>query len=316
MLDTVEPERTEAPAPPRRGHRHSRRRREAIAAYLFIAPDFLGLLVFVLVPMLLAFGVALYEVDGFGNYTFVGLDNYRLMAEDDNLWHSLRVTAVYVGCFVPLTFVCGLSMAMLARHQFRGVGWVRAAFFMPHVVSLVVVGFVWQFLLTDKHGLLPSVLEPVGLGDLSLLGEPSLALATYIAVSVWFLAGYQMLIFLAGLKDIPPEYEDAARVDGAGPWKRFRHVIWPLLRPTSFFVLVTSTVAAVTGLQAFDLVYVLTAGGPANATSTMVFYIYQQAFEQNHMGYASAITTLAVGILMALTGLLFSLTRGGRFDED
>lgn len=316
MLDTATGPENEAPPAAPRPRGMSRKRREALAAYAFVAPDLIGLLVFVVVPMLLAFGVALYEVDGFGNYAFVGLENYRLMADDDKLWESLRVTVIYVAACVPLTFVCGLSMAMLARHQFRGVTWVRAAFFMPHVISLVVVGLVWQFMLTDKRGILPTILRPFGLGDISLLGEPSFALASYIAISVWFLMGYQMLIFLAGLKDIPVELEDAARVDGANAWMRFRHVIWPLLRPTSFFVLVTSTVMAVTGLQAFDLVYVLTQGGPANATSTLVFYIYQQAFDQNHIGYASAITTLAVGLLVLLTGLLFSVTRGGRFDED
>ncbi|UYM05008.1 carbohydrate ABC transporter permease [Solicola gregarius] len=287
-----------------------------VAAYLFLAPDLLGLLVFVVLPMCLAFGVALFEVDGFGNYTYVGFDNYALMADDDKLLQSLRVTGMYVVAFVPLAFVSSLGIALLVRRQFRGVGAVRAAFFLPNVISLVVAGLMWQFLLVDKRGIVGNVLGTVGLGDVSLLGEPSLALATFIAISVWFMMGYQMMVFLAGLKDIPADLEDAATVDGAGVWQRFRHVTWPLLRPTSFFVLVTSTVAAVTGVQAFDLVYVLTKGGPANSTSTIVYYIYEQAFTLNNIGYASAVTTLAVGILMVGTALMFALTRGGRFDED
>lgn len=296
--------------------RAGRRRREALAGYAFVAPDLLGLLVFVALPMVLALGVSVYEVDGFGGYTFVGLDNFRAMAEDDQLWQSMRVTAIYVVAFVPLCFVVSLGLALLVRDHFPGIGAVRMALFAPHVISLVVVGVVWQFLLIDKQGAVPALLRPVGLGDVSLLGSPGLALGTLVAVTVWFFMGYQMLIFLGGLKDIPAEYTDAAMIDGAGPWQRFRHVTWPLLRPTSFFVLVNATVGAVTGLQAFDLVYVLTKGGPANSTSTVVFYIYQQAFGFNHYGYAAALTTVVVGFLVLATGVMFAATRGGRFHAE
>jgi multiple sugar transport system permease protein len=294
----------------------TKKRREALAAYAFLAPDTIGLLIFVAIPMLLAFGVAFFKVDGFGNYQFIGLGNYRLMAGDDQLWASLRVTALYVVSFVPIAFVVSFGLAMLVRNHFKGIGWVRSAFFLPNVVSLVVVGLIWQFLLVDKRGALSRMLAPFGLGDVSFLGTPSLALGTYVVISVWFLMGYQMLVFLAGLKDVPRELEDAASIDGAGPWQRFRYVIWPLLRPTSFFVVVNSTIGAVTGLQAFDLVYVLTKGGPARATSTIVLYIYEQAFTFNNMGYAAALTTVVVALLIICTGLMFGFTRGGRFDQD
>jgi len=294
----------------------SRRRRETIAAYLFLAPDAIGLLVFVGIPMVLAFAVAMYQVDGFGGYQFVGLQNYRTMVDDPQFWDSLKVTGIYVITLVPIVFVVSLGLAMLVRDHFKGVGWVRSAFFMPYVISLVVVGLIWQFLLVDKRGVASRVLEPVGLGDVSFLGSPKLALGTYVLVSVWFLMGYLMLVFLAGLKDIPRELEDAASIDGAGRWQRFRYVTWPLLRPTSFFVLIHTTVGAVTGLQAFDLVYVLTKGGPANATTTVVFYIYEQAFTFNNLGYASALTTLVVLLLVVATGAMFAATKGGRFDQD
>jgi multiple sugar transport system permease protein len=319
MLTTTEPKQDEAgPLAARRRRRgwDRRRRREAAAAYLFLAPDAIGLLIFVGIPMVLAFIVALYEVDGFGNYTYAGFDNYRTMMSDDRFWESLRVTATYVLTLVPLSFAVSLGLALLVRDHFRGVSWVRAAFFVPHAISLVVVGLIWQFLLVDKRGAVPKLLEPFGLGDVSFLGSPSLALGTYVVISVWFLMGYLMLIFLAGLKDIPRELEDAARVDGAGRWQRFRYVTWPLLRPTSFFVLVWSTIGAVTGLQAFDLVWVLTEGGPANSTSTVIFYIYEQGFTFSNLGYASAMTTLVVMLLVVVTGLMFAFTRGGRFDED
>lgn len=294
----------------------SRKRREALAAYAFLAPDTLGLLVFVALPMVLAFGVAFFKVDGFGNYQYVGLANYKLMAGDDQLWASLKVTAMYVVTFVPIAFVVSFALAMLVRNHFRGIGWVRSAFFLPHVVSLVVVGLIWQFLLVDKRGALSKLLAPFGLSDVSFLGTPSLALGTYVVISVWFVMGYQMLVLLAGLKDVPKELEDAAQIDGASTWQRFRFVIWPLMRPTSFFVVVNSTIGAVTGLQAFDLVFVLTKGGPARATSTVVLYIYEQAFTFNNMAYAAALTTVVVAILVACTGLMFAFTKGGRFDEE
>lgn len=300
--------------PTRRPGVRNRRRRETLAAYGFLAPDLLGLAVFVALPMVLALGIAMFEVDGFGGYTFVGLDNFKAMADDPMLVKSAEVTLTYVALFVPLSFVVSLGLALLVRDHFPGVGLVRAAFFVPNVISLVVTGVLWQFMLADKQGVVPHLLRPLGLGDVSWLGDPSLALPVLVVISVWFLMGNQMLVFLAALKDIPGEYEDAARVDGAGPWQRFRHVTWPLLRPTSFFVLVTSLVNAVTGLQAFDLVYVVTKGGPANATSTVVFYVYDQAFSEGHYGYASAITTVSVVFLMLVTGVMFAVTRGGRFD--
>ena len=283
---------------------------------VFIAPDLLGLLVFLVLPMLVALAVSLFAVDGFGNYSFAGLDNFRRMADDPLLHTSAKVTLTYLALYVPLVFVVSLALALLVRDPYPGVGAVRAALFLPNVVSLVVVGVLWQFMLVDKRGIVPALLTPLGLGEVSWLGDPRYALLTLVLVSIWFLAGYQMLIFLAGLKDIPGEYYDAARVDGASAWQRFRHVTWPLLKPTSFFVLITSIVNAVTGLQAFDLVYVMTKGGPANATSTIVFYTYQQAFQFNNYGYAAAITAVTVGFLVVVTGALFAVTRGGRFHDD
>ncbi|GAB3682811.1 carbohydrate ABC transporter permease [Saccharopolyspora tripterygii] len=287
------------------------KRSDASAAAAFLAPDALGLLLFIALPALLALLVGFFEVDGFGNVEWAGLENFRLMAGDGLLWKSFGITLGYAALFVPLAFFAGLGLALLVSEHFPGVAVVRAALFLPNAVSLVVVGLLWQFLLTDKTG---AVAKLTGLDDVSWLGDPTLALLTLVLISVWFLMGYQMLIFLGGLQDIPREYYDAATVDGGGPWQRFRHVTWPMLRPTSFFVLVTSLINAVTGLQAFDLVYVLTSGGPANSTTTVVYYAYQQAFLFGRFGYASAICALLVVALGAITGALFALTRGGRFD--
>jgi multiple sugar transport system permease protein len=296
--------------------RLSARHREWIAGYLFVLPDALGLLIFVGGPMLLSLSLGFFGVTGFGGYRFVGLANYRRMLADPLFLESLKVTLLYVVLLVPSLYVTGLGLALLVHRRSRFSGLFRTLFFLPHMVSLVVVGLIWQVLLIDKIGVISRVSAAIGLGGLSWLGDPSLALYAIVGVSVWFLMGYYMLIFLSGLQDIPREYLDAARIDGAGPVASFRHIILPLLRPTSFFVLLVSTVAAVAGAQTFDLVYVMTKGGPANSTALAIYYIYEQAFQFGEYGYAAAMASVLVVILLAFTAILFRATRGGRFDYD
>ena len=292
----------------------SKRRRESVAGYLFIAPDAIGLALFAAFPMLLALGLGFYEVDGFGGYSFVGLANYRRMLLDPLFLQSLRVTLLYVLMLVPSLYVVGLGLALLVQRRSRIAGLLRSLFFLPQMVSLVVVGLIWQVLLVDKIGPVNRFFAGLGLGGLSWLGDPRLALASVVVVSLWFLMGFYMLIFLGGLQDIPTEYYEAARLDGASPARAFFYITLPLLRPTSFFVLLVATVTAVAGGQAFDLIYVMTKGGPANSTELTIYYIYQQAFQYNEFGYAGAMASMLVVILLALTLLLFSVTRGGRFE--
>jgi multiple sugar transport system permease protein len=289
------------------------RRRERRAAFLFLLPDSLGLLVFVVVPMILAIGLAFFSLDGFGHLRFIGLDNYVRLSQDPQFWASLRTTAVYVVVTVPVLFAVSLALAVLVKERFPGVGIVRSALFLPYVISLVVVGMIWEFMLTDKVGVVTRALAAVGLDGVSMLGSPDLALGAVILISVWFQMGYYMVIFLAGLQDIPAELYEAARMDGAGPWQQFRAITVPLLAPTSFFVLLTSTIAVVTG--GLDLVYVLTQGGPAGATSVLIFFVYEQAFLFGEYGYAAAVGSILLVGLLAWSALMFFLTRGGRFSH-
>ena len=298
------------------GFRLSSRQREWIAGYLFVAPDAIGLLIFVGAPMLLSLSLGFFSVSGFGEYSFVGLANYRRMLGDPLFWQSLKVTVFYVVMLVPALYVCGLGLALLIQADTRVNGFVRTLLFMPQTVSLVVVGLVWQVLLIDKIGLLNRLISALGVGGFSWLGDPRLALIMVVVISVWFLMGFYMLIFLGGLQDIPREYYEAAKIDGAGPVASFYRITLPLLRPTSFFVLLVSTVTAVCGSQTFDLVYIMTRGGPANTTSLAIFYVYQQAFLFNEYGYAAAMASVLVVVLMLITVLLFMLTRGGRFTYD
>lgn len=291
---------------------NDRLRRERRAAFWFLLPDTLGLLVFVAVPMVLAVILGFFRVDGFGSFDFIGIDNYVRMVGDPQFWSSVRITLIYLLAVVPLIFVMGLGLALLVQQKLPFIGLIRSALFVPYVVSLVVVAMVWQFMLADRVGILSRLLGLLGFENVSPLGEPSLALGTVVLVTVWFQMGYYMIIFLAGLQDIPGEYYEAARIDGASAWQRFLRITLPLLRPTSFFVLVTATVAVMTG--GLDLIFVLTGGGPAGATSLLIFYIYEQAFLFGELGYAAAVGSVLVVAMLAWSLAMFALTKGGRFE--
>src|SRR5690242_794773 len=222
----------------------SRKHREWLAAYLFLLPDALGLLVFLGVPMVLALSLGFFEVNGFGDYTYIGLDNYRQMFKDPLFRDSLRTTATYVVVLVPGLYVVGLGLALLVKEKLPFNAVFRGMLFLPNVVSLVVIALVWQFLLVDRIGVVNKVLGRLGWQGRSWLGEPKLALGSLLVVTIWFLMGYYMIIFLAGLQEIPREFYEAARIDGASPWRAFRDITLPLLKPTSFFVLLISTVTA------------------------------------------------------------------------
>jgi len=299
-----------------RPSRLSRKHREWLAAYLFLLPDALGLFLFLGVPMALALSLGFFEVDGFGHYTYIGLDNYRQMFNDQVFLDSLRVTGKYVLILVPGLYVTGLGLALLVNQKLPMIPIFRGMIFVPYVISLVVVALVWQFMLVNRIGMVNKFLSRIGLEGQSWLGDPKYSLGSLLVVTIWFLAGYYMIIFLAGLQEIPRELYDAARIDGASALRMFRDLTLPLLRPTSFFVLLISLVTAVAGQQGFDLVYVMTQGGPAYSTNLVVFYIYQQAFQFSHYGYAAAMASFLVVVLVLLTGILFAVTRGGRFDFD
>jgi multiple sugar transport system permease protein len=289
----------------------SRRQREGWAAALFLAPDVIGLTVFVGLPMVLSFVLSLFQVSGFGQYDFVGFGNYARIFADPVFFSSLGTTLIYVVFLVPGGFVVSLLLALLVRQKLPGVGFFRTAYFLPFSISIVVVALIWRFMLDDQVGVLNKMIGLVGIPPQSWLGDPHLALGAAIVVTIWVQMGYYMVILLGGLQDIPTEYYEAARIDGATAWDNFRHITWPLLKPTSFFVLLTSTVAALTG--AFDLIYVLTKGGPANSTNVLIFYIYQQAVQYGEYGYAAAMGTFLVIIMLACSTAIFVTTRGGRF---
>jgi multiple sugar transport system permease protein len=295
----------------------SNARREERAGWLFVTPAALGIGVFVVLPMALAVIFGFTDADGFGNMSFTGADNFSRALSDPLFWASLRTTVLYVVVFVPGVYVLALIMALLVNGKLPARAFFRTAFFAPYAVSLVVVGLVWKYILADSTGFLVQALGWIGVDDPpSFLGDPTWALWCVTFISIWFFVGFYMIILLGGLQEIPGEILEAAQIDGAGPWQVLWHVVLPMLKPTTFFVLVLASIAGLAGLQAFDLIYVMTQGGPANSTSMGVFYIYQQAFRFNNVGYASAMATLYALALLAMTAVAFRVTRGGRFEHD
>jgi len=305
-----------ANGPAARGSRRplTRSAREAVAGWLFVAPSTLGMLVFLVVPMAASVVVSFFRVSGFGDQRFVGLENYRRLLHDPVFGSSLATTGLFTVLFVPLLFTASLGLALLLQKRRPLIGLWRSLVFAPHVVSLVVVGLVWQFLLTDHVGVVNRVLDGLGLPAPSWLGNPAFALPAVVLISVWFFMGYYMVIFLNGLNDIPASYYEAARIDGAGRWRSFRHVTWPLLRPTSLFVLVMTTLTAIGAAGVFDLIYVMTKGGPDYGTQVVMFYIYQRAFQLNDFGYSSAMAAVVSALLLLVMFVMLRLTRGGKVD--
>jgi multiple sugar transport system permease protein len=298
---------TTLPSRPLRWWR-TRRGQQWLVGYGFLLPDLIGLTLFVVAPIVGAFWISLHRWSGIGAQRWVGLDNYHTLIHDKAFVQSLKVTAIYTFSFVPLLFVISLALALLVNQGLKLTGFLRSAFFAPFMVSLVVASVVWSFMLQDPAGVVNVIIGWFGFGPQEWLGSTKLALISVIIVTLWQSVGYSMIIFLAGLQDIPGVYYEAARVDGAGPWRRFVSITLPLLRPTSTFVLVISFIGA---FQLFDPIFVMTQGGPANATTTTVYYIYQQAFQFLQLGYASALS-----VVLFLIILVFSLLQLRVFRDD
>lgn len=285
---------------PRRGGR------ERLTAALFLAPDVLGLAVFVVLPILAALAISFTNWNALGAPGWIGAANYQRLMADPVFWSSLKTTALYTVIYVPLVFVVSLGLAVLANQRLPLIGMFRTLFFVPVVLSLVVTGLMWRFIFDEQVGLLNYGLSLLHLPPRAWLGDVNLALPAIIVVSVWINMGYYMTIFLAGLQDIPREFYEAARIDGANGWQAFRRITLPLLTPTSLFVLVVTLIGS---FQVFDQIWVMTKGGPADATQVTVIYIYKQAFQYLSLGYASAIAFALFLVIFLVSLAQFWLLR-------
>ncbi len=287
--------------PPRRGGASVRRvlaRREARIALLFVLPAFLLFLAFRFGPAIAGVGLSFFDYDISGTLDFEGLDNFVRLVQDPVFWRSLLVTVLFSLLAVPLTLAISIALALAVRRTFRGSRFFRSVFFLPVITSLVLAGAIFKWIFSTD-GPWSQLMEPLGLGG-SWLNSPVLVIPALVIVSVWSRFGYGMLIALAALQDVPRELEEAALMDGAGAWARFRFIVFPHLRPTLLFLAVIETTAS---FQVFDLIYVMTQGGPARGSYTLVYMLYDQGFKYFDYGYAAAIgvvlfiMTLAVALI-------------------
>ncbi|MFG3436392.1 carbohydrate ABC transporter permease [Nonomuraea sp. NPDC047897] len=283
------------------------RLRDPVTGLLFVLPMLVLFLIFRIFPTLGAAGMSLTNWNIGGEWSFVGADNYARLLDDTNFWTSLRVTLVYAAVYVPLTVLVALGTALLLNQVVFLRGLFRGMLFLPYVTSFVLAGIIWRWIY-EFDGLINGLLAKADLGPVAFLEQSALVLPALAVVSVWKGFGYSMLILLAGLKSIPGSYLEAATVDGASAWQRFRRITLPLLKPTLFFVLVIETISA---FQTFDTIYVMTGGGPARATYTLIYGIYEHGFRSFDFGYAATwgMVLFAIVLLVSLVQRRF-LDRG------
>jgi multiple sugar transport system permease protein len=279
-------------------------RKALMKAYGFLAPSFFLLLIFVFAPLLFSLYLSFHQWNVVSAAKpFVGWENFQTLFTDRAFWNALKNTAIY-SLYVPAGMAVSLAVALMMNQKIRGVNFLRTLFFLPSVSSFVAIALVWQWMYHPQFGLANYLLSWLGLPPLNWLRDPSTALFAIMLMSIWVGIGYQMVIFLAGLQNIPPEFYEAALTDGANAWQRFWKITLPLLMPTTFFILVTSVIGS---FQVFAFVYVMTEGGPLHSTDVVVYHIYQNAWEYLKMGYASAMSWVFFLIIMAATWIQFKL---------
>jgi ABC-type sugar transport system permease subunit len=274
-----------------------------------LGPTLVLLVTFFIVPIGVAAFESFFAWDLLTPPRFVGAANYGAIAAHGWVLGMVLRTLGYSVLVVSGTMALGLGLALLVDRPGRLFAFVRASVFSAYVVSWVAVALLWMTLLDDAGGLVSHILRALGLGGLSLLGDPRTALPTLAAIGVWKLTGYTMIVLLSGLQSIPPSLHEAAALDGAGPWARFRYVTLPALGPTAAFA---ATTTLVTSFQAFDVVRIMTQGGPARATQLFVYAIYEQIFLDLRVGRASALTVVFFVVLLALASLQLRALRTAR----
>jgi multiple sugar transport system permease protein len=291
-----------ATAQPARRHRGGVERAKARAGWLLLAPSLVHSVIFIAIPGLMAVYLSFTNARVAGQGDWIGLKNYLDLFQDAQFVNAVKNTLLYTIAVVPVAMALSLAVAVGLNQKIPARGFFRTLFYIPVVTSTVAVAAVWLWIYNPAAGLGNQVLAFFGLARSGWLTDPDVALPALMLVGVWQGLGAKMIIYLAALQSISPDLIEAATLDGASKWQTFWHVTWPGLAPVHFFVLVTSIAGS---FQVFDLIYVTTGGGPANATNVLTFDIFTNAFERLHIGYASAETV----IMLVFVGILISLGR-------
>lgn len=256
-------------------------------------------IVFVFAPLLFAGYISLFEWEIIGVPQFIGVENYTEMAQDPLFWRSLLNTIIYTIGTVPTSMALGLAVAILLNLKLPARSFLRSIYFLPVVISGVATALIASWIFNVNYGIINNALNQVGVENIPWLSTPGWAMTSLIITTLWIRLGFCMVIYLAGLQTIPEMYYDAAKVDGASAWKRFLNITWPLLGPTTFLLLIINIIFS---FHVFDIIYVMTGGGPGFSTTVLVQYIYRAAFQTSEMGYASA-----MGIMLFLMLLIFTV---------
>lgn len=281
--------------------------RNTVAGWSFILPNFVGFAVLTLLPVVVLFYVAFTNWNVFGVAEWTGTANFRRMWGDASFWTALRNTVYYTVFHIPLTLAASLGLALLLNRKMRGVRFFRTVAFFPYITSIVAIAIVWNQLFSPEYGPINALLRAVGVDNApGWTTSSTWSMPAVIIVGTWRYMGYYMLLFLAGLQTIPAQLYEAAETDGATPWQRFVHVTLPGLRHTTFFVTVLLTIES---FKVFDLILVMTGGGPGQSTLVLSQYIYQKGFEENQFGYASAVSVVLFAICFSITVVQFMVNK-------
>lgn len=280
--------------------------------YLMLAPMILIFGIFLFYPAVNGFLISFTKWDGVNPQEFVGISNYVKLIGDKSFWRAFTRTMVFTVITVPGIYVSALGLAVILTRRIRATNFFRAVFYWPTMISSIIVGLSWRFLLGEDFGVINYLITSAGGEAVKWLTNPVCAMGTVIFVTVWSMAGYYMVMFVAGIEAISSDYYEAARIDGATFKQQFWYITLPLLKPTSLLVLVLSMVSVI---KTYPLVFALTQGGPASATKFMVQIIQETGFEKSKMGYACAMTMVLFAVLAILTVAQFKLNKGGNENE-
>lgn len=276
---------------------------EWLQGYLFVLPNFIGFFIFMAVPILMGFVISFTDYNGFSQFSFVGLKNYIKMFQDEYFQVSFWNNALYTLVTVPCTIVCSLLLAVAVNSGIKGSGFLKTLFFFPNISSMVAIGIVWAMIFNPYTGPLNQFLKGIGVDNPPMwTASTQTALLSVMIVAVWKQAGYYMIIILAGLQGIPRQLYEAAEIDGANTVRRFFSITLPMLSPTMFMVFILNIISS---FQVFDLINIMTEGGPGRATNVLVYRIYQEGFQHMDYGYASAIAYFLFFLVLLVTLLQF-----------
>jgi multiple sugar transport system permease protein len=272
--------------------------RKSLPGFLFILPSLVLFILFRIWPTINGFLLSFQDYRINQPTTWIGLDHFRFMLEDDIFWGAMKVTVTYALIAVPLSTVSALALALLINRALRGISFFRAIYFLPYITSLVMVSVVWSWVYRTNGGLLNSILDAVGIAPVKWLTSQDMVLPSLAIMATWKGVGYAMMILLAGLRAIPVELGEASSVDGATSGQTFWRIILPLLKPVLFFVIVIETIGS---FQVFDAIFVMTQGGPVRASYSLVYMLYDESFKFSNYGYGAAIGMVLFVITFGVT---------------